>query len=118
MFYAATVGDGHQREMTDLVKRFNPDWNPWGWQIAESFVLENGADQIARWFSGVALHRYADALVVTDAEPLVAYILSSGAKSMAIGDRREAFARFVEAELARQGGAIRIAKDSGLLEAC
>lgn len=115
-FYASTVGKGHMQEMNDLVKRFNPRWDPWGGRPSGSFLLENGAGQIARWFLGVALHRYEDALAVTEAGPLVDYILSSWIKAAAVGDRGAEFTRFVEEELARRGS-IRIAKDSGLFGA-
>jgi len=64
----------------------------------------------------VTLHRYADALVITEAAPLVAYILSSITWSPLIGDKTAEFARFVEQELALHG-VIRVTKDSGIFEA-
>ncbi len=114
--YASTVGKGHMREMNDLVKRFNPQWDLDLPSTSNSFLLETGAGQIARWLLGVSLHRYEDALVVTEAGPLIAYILSSGGMSAAIGNRVAEFTHFVEEEIAHRG-AIRISKDSGLFGA-
>ena len=82
----------------------------------KSRVLENGLDQISRWFSKVTLRRYEDGLVITEADPLVAYVLSTRTKSVLVGDRLAEFVRFVEQELADQG-TIYVTKDSGVFEA-
>jgi len=47
-----------------------------GAQGPGSFVLETGGEQLAPWFEDVSLHRYDDALVVTEAGPLIDYVLS------------------------------------------
>jgi SAM-dependent methyltransferase len=114
--YASTVGRTHLQEMGDLVRRFDSAAASEFANVSNPFVLENGHDQIRSWFSDVSLHRYEDALVVTQAEPLIAYILSGFAKDLLVGDRREPFARFVRQELASRGS-IYITKDSGLFEA-
>jgi hypothetical protein len=82
------------------------------------FCLEAGQDELAGWFSHVAVHRYEDALVVTEAAPLMAYIRSSiTAAQSPPGDAGWAeLTTFVEQELARHG-AIHITKDPGLFEA-
>jgi hypothetical protein len=79
------------------------------------FRLEQGEQELAPWFAHVALHRYESALVVTEAEPLVAFIASMAGAALA-DDRRAAFARLVEQRLAADG-AIHITKDTGLFEA-
>jgi SAM-dependent methyltransferase len=114
--YASTVGWAHLRELRELISRFDPDVNLWGDSSAESFLLENGLGQISRWFSEVTLCRYEDGLVITEAEPLVAYVLSTRAKSALAGDRLAEFITFVEQELADHG-VIYITKDSGVFEA-
>jgi hypothetical protein len=63
----------------------------------------------------VTLHRYPSALVVTEAEPLVAFVASFAGDALA-GARRDEFTRFVEQRLAADG-AIHITKDTGLFEA-
>jgi ubiquinone/menaquinone biosynthesis C-methylase UbiE len=114
--YASTVGRNHLRELDELVFRFASRADSGGRDSFEAFLLESGLDQIAPWFSRVTLHRYADALVITEAAPLIAYILSSITWSALIGDKTAEFARFVEQELALHG-AIHITKDSGIFEA-
>ncbi|MBI3660819.1 class I SAM-dependent methyltransferase [Candidatus Acetothermia bacterium] len=112
-FYAVTNGQAHLRELDELVEKFVPgarDLQP------ESFYLENGLDELKKWLSRVSIKRYEDALVITEAEPLVAYVISGRAKSFLIGDKLAEFIKFVEQEIATHG-AIRITKDSGLFEA-
>ena len=115
-FYAATNGLGHMRELRELVREFDPDIPFLSDQIAESFILETGAAQLAPWFEPVELHRYPSELVVTEAEPLVAYVLSGKATLMLDGPKAAAFAGFVEQKI-RENGAIRITKYAGLFEA-
>jgi SAM-dependent methyltransferase len=115
-FYAATNSLDHMRELRDLAREFDPAIPFMSDQMAQSFNLEAGAAQLGPWFDPVTLHRYPSALVVTEAEPLVAYVLSGKAKSMLDGPKAAAFAAFVEQKI-RENGAIRITKDSGLFEA-
>jgi ubiquinone/menaquinone biosynthesis C-methylase UbiE len=116
-FYASTVGKAHLQENYELVRRFAPEAALGDARPTLAFLLENGSDQISQWFSDVTLRRYEDALVVTEPELLIAYILSTAiAKDVLVGGKREAFARFVEQELASRGS-IYITKDSGMFEA-
>ncbi|MDY6878047.1 MAG: class I SAM-dependent methyltransferase [Chloroflexota bacterium] len=115
-FYASTIGQTHMRELHELLSKFDPGAGTWGGRPPESFLLENGLDQISLWFSRVTLRRYKDALVITEADPLVAYVLSTTAKSTLVGDRLAEFVKHVERELTLYG-AIYVTKDSGIFEA-
>jgi ubiquinone/menaquinone biosynthesis C-methylase UbiE len=117
-FYASTIGQGHLHELGMLISRFATDWVSWAAAEGkpDAFTLENGAEQIARYFSRVELRRYEDALVVTEAKPLLAYMLSGSAKSALDEERIRGIAEFVDDELATRG-ALRITKDSGLFVA-
>jgi hypothetical protein len=75
----------------------------------------DGMPQLARHFDRVTLHRYPDALIVTEAKPLVAYALST-ACAETLKRSLEAFVNLVERELAAKG-AIHLAKDSGMFVA-
>jgi SAM-dependent methyltransferase len=114
-FYTATVGAAHLREIGDLVRRFNPQII-FGIGDEASFTLENGAEQLARCFATVDLQRYHDGLIVTEAQPLIDYILSGRVGAALAADRVAEFAAFVQRELA-QHGALAISKDTGLFEA-
>jgi len=116
-FYAATVGNEHMRELDELVMRFDPCLAATGIGLGKPyapFSLDNGREQLLRHFVHVELERYVDALRVTEAAPLVAYIQSGGD---ALGaERLAALTRLVEQELAEKG-AIHIRKDTGLFVA-
>jgi SAM-dependent methyltransferase len=112
---ASTVGRRHMAELGELIARFAPEWNPWDTpeRLPNSFVLENGAEQIGRHFARVAEHRYPDALIVTEVQPLVDYALSGSARPYLSADRVQALAAEVERAIATDG-AFQVTKDSGL----
>lgn len=115
--YAATNGQQHMKELSEMVRMFDSSivFGPEEY----SFSLENGAGQLAQWFDETRRHRYEDSLMVTEPGPLIAYILSSigNIESVLVGRRRQELTAFVEEVLATNG-AIHITKDSGLFEAC
>jgi SAM-dependent methyltransferase len=115
-FYAATNGRRHMGELDELARSF--DCGLMGASGEHSFSLENGAEQLGEWFEHTELCRYEDSLLVTEAEPLVAYILSlvGHARSVLVGEKLVELTTFVERELADKG-AIRITKDPGLFKA-
>jgi ubiquinone/menaquinone biosynthesis C-methylase UbiE len=111
MFYAATNGLHHLREMSQLQQRFGV-----GDDLSvhsELFRLENGQEQLTPWFSHVTMRHYKDGLRVTEADPLIAFILSQSDAYQAEDARIVALRAYVEEELARKG-AIEITKSSGL----
>lgn len=112
--YAATNGQAHLRELFELAQRLAPQRIGWG-GAAESgnFTLENGGEQLARHFAEVELRRYPDGLVVTEAEPLVAFMMSMHvAEQVGEHERADLLAQ-VEAILREQSSII-IAKDTGM----
>jgi len=112
LLFTSTVGENHMHELDDLARRAIPDWKTNGLVFAIDFTLENGAGELAVWFEDIRLERYQDSLVVSEAEPIVAYVFS-GRRSHLGAERRADFLRFVEQEIQRSG-AIRISKDSGM----
>lgn len=120
--YAATISRDNMRELDALVAHVHlrrsqarAAANPISDRRRRTgFNLEYGAEEISQWFALVTLHHYADALVVPAAEPLVAYVRSTGALTE---DELARFQHHVEAVIARQGP-IHISKDVGMFEAC
>jgi SAM-dependent methyltransferase len=108
--YASTNGLERLRELRDLAARFHADTDTT--DVAAEFDLENGAAQLSRHFAHVTRQRREDALVVTEAEPLIAYARSMMCQT-ALSQNGEAFSRSVHLQLAAQG-AIHIQKDSGM----
>jgi SAM-dependent methyltransferase len=114
-FYAATNGATALQEIYDLARGFDPAIGLWSRPGSSSFTLESGGAELLQWFSHVVVRRQENALVVTEAEPLVAFVASFAGDALA-GARRAEFTRFVEQRLAADG-AIHITKDTGLFEA-
>jgi len=78
--------------------------------------LENGGAQLVAYFSHVERHRYDDALVVTEPEPLIAYLLSTRVASSVDERARVELRRRVENSMAAIGS-VQITKDVGLFTA-
>jgi ubiquinone/menaquinone biosynthesis C-methylase UbiE len=113
--YAATNGISHMHELDELAKGYDPTTQ--NLVDALKFTLKDGADQLAAAFRNVEVRHYEDALVVTEVEPIVAYILSGWRgkklnKDAAVAD----FAAYVEREM-KNTGAIHISKDVGMFVA-
>lgn len=117
VFYAATNGRNHLREFRDVAALIAPSVETlWGKELSSSFRLENGAEQMAPWFSPIALYRYEDGLVVTEAQPLMAFILSTPVASLFDETMLRQGMERIQQKL-HEEGAIRITKDTGLFVA-
>jgi ubiquinone/menaquinone biosynthesis C-methylase UbiE len=110
-FFASTVGVRHLFELVGLITRFDSHLADWG-QSTNPFTLENGAVMIAEYFPDVSLKRYDDRLAVNEVEPLLAYLLSS--KLDIEEERIPQLKKFLEDEMDKCGGVVRITKDSGI----
>jgi SAM-dependent methyltransferase len=111
-FYASTGGARHLAEIRDLIIKFDLRLSSWG-RGGEPFTLENGGAQLSPWFTGIALHRFENALEVTEATALVDYILSGWAKQI-LSDRQADFEEFISRALESCGGVFHITEDAGL----
>lgn len=115
-FFAAANGQGHMAELWDMVLQAAGAGR--GANRSDlHFGLENGSEQLTPWFSSVERRDYPDALLVTEAEPLIAYASSSelwGVQGDAEATRL--LAERVQQQLANEG-VIRITKNSGMLVA-
>jgi ubiquinone/menaquinone biosynthesis C-methylase UbiE len=111
--FATTNGENHMREARELLQSIDPNANVT--TAADEFGLQNGFDQLAPFFSKVTLHRYEDGLVVTEGEPLVAYILSTK-RSALVNESPDELARLIH-ECIQQDGTLYITKEGGMFEA-
>jgi SAM-dependent methyltransferase len=119
--YASTIGREHMRELDAWARQFGLaalDGLGLNEMVAARFGLETGEAKLAPWFQPITLHRYEDSLRVTEAGPLMVYIMSSipASEAALAADKLAAYARFVENELAEKGS-LHITKASGLFEA-
>ena len=111
--FASTASERNMRELGDLMRRFDPSLPYWAGRTMEIFSLENGEQQLRPFFAPIELRRYPDGLVITEAEPLVAYVCSMMTDAVPEGDRVAAFRSFVQRELETHGE-IRVSKDAGV----
>jgi ubiquinone/menaquinone biosynthesis C-methylase UbiE len=110
-FYATTNGRVHLQEIRAFMQQT-------GFGVERykgiSFLLEDGMEQLSSWYSQIELRRFDCNLAVTEAEPIVAFILAS-VKPESIDDQKVKKLRaLVEQELAQHGGVVHITKDSGI----
>ena len=103
-FHAATNGAGHLEELAAL---FDASFR----RHIEAFGLETGPPQLEPFFSDVRIERFEGELVVTEVEPVVAYIRSS---TVYDGRPLDDATRTVEAAITVDG-AFRIATKAGLI---
>lgn len=108
---AATNGRTHLRELDDLIARYAPATERE--DAAARFGLENGAAQLQPWFAEVMRENYPDALVITEVEPVVAYVLSTPAAASLDAARLASLREEIEEVIAREG-AFRVTKAAGL----
>ncbi len=117
---AATNGAAHMRQVDEITRRFLADVPETQQRLSEDFELENGAAQLAPYFAHVELRdAHASDLVVTEAEPLVAYIASMvavGPSGLLTDERRADLLAYCQREIAEHG-AIRITRSTGLFVA-
>ena len=111
--YAATNGERSMRRLRELQDRFAG--NDVASLIDHGFTLESGESQLADHFSEVTLDRFDHSLVVTEAEPIVAYAASSPRSDLDEAGLR-ALGEHVESIIA-DAGAVEIGKEQGLFVA-
>ncbi len=111
--YATTVGLNHMVELRELPEDLGIGALVSGDKMVAHFSLDNGADRLAQWFPNVEVERRNSALVVTEAMPLVEYVMSNAQMSDEIAVALHAyFNRQIQLK-----GAFRITTESGILKA-
>ncbi|MBE5940967.1 MAG: methyltransferase domain-containing protein [Lachnospiraceae bacterium] len=112
LFVCSTYGEDHMKEITDLVREFNPSISLSANKMQEKFGLENGGEQLLPYFQHVEQRLYLDELIVDEAEPLIEYILSChGNQNQYIVNRYNEFKSFVEKKTKK---GFRISKEAGI----
>lgn len=112
-FICSTYGNRHMQEITQLVQEFDPHIVLSADRLYERFGLDNGRQILEEsgLFGSIELCRYEDSLIVTQAQPLIEYILSChGNQNRYLINRYREFRLFVED---RVRGGLHITKDAG-----
>lgn len=120
-FFAATNGEAHMRELDELSRDLVPEGVVTAFmrrRQPSGFRLETGAALLAPYFTEVTLHRSPqNDLYVTEAEPLVAYVLSVLPEALRQDEAKVgAFQQMVQDHIAASGG-VHITRSSGLFVA-
>lgn len=111
-FVCGTYGVAHMQEVSRLVTQFDDRITLSGVNLYEHFGKENGAQALAPYFAEVDWQQYEDALIVTQAEPLIEYVLSChGNQNQYILEKYNKFRKYVEGQI-RNG--YTITKDAGI----
>ena len=111
-FVCGTYGVAHMQEVSRLVTPFADRITLSGENLYEHFGKENGAQALAPYFAEVDWQQYEDALIVTQAEPLIEYVLSChGNQNQYILEKYNKFRKYVEGQI-RNG--YTITKDAGI----
>lgn len=112
IFVAGTYGRNHMKEIGELVSEFDDRIVLSSNHLYELFGKENGEDILKPFFSHVEWREYEDGLCVTEAEPLISYVLSChGNQNQYIVDSYGDFKAFVK-EKTKEG--FSITKEAGL----
>ena len=111
-FVCGTYDVAHMQEVSRLVTQFDDRITLSGENLYEHFGKENGAQALAPYFAEVDWQQYEDALIVTQAEPLIEYVLSChGNQNQYILEKYNKFRKYVEGQI-RNG--YTITKDAGI----
>ena len=113
-FYATAFGLQYMKELSDLVSDYDKNIHCSLEPVARVFGMENGEKQLCDYFEDVKLIKYGDCLEITEAEPLVNYVLSFTRVKEAIkGDKLKDFEEYIINVLENKGK-IKIMKESGM----
>lgn len=94
---AGTYGRSHMKEIGELVQQFDDKITLAAEHLYDLFGKENGKNHLEPFFSTVNWIEYEDSLCVTEAEPLISYVLSChGNQNRYIVDCYNDFKTFVK----------------------
>ncbi len=111
----SSYGRHHMQEISRLVSDFDDRIVLAAENLYERFGKENGEALLRPFFREISWTEYEDALLVTEAEPLIAYILSChGNQNPYISERYNDFRTFLKT---RMGKGFRVTKEAGFFRA-
>ena len=113
-FYCTTYSKKHMQEIDEIAKNFDKRISLSDEPLSDYFGLENGHEILSKYFNYIELRKYEDSLMITQAQPLIDYILSChGNQNDILVNRMNEFKKYIE-DLIKKSNGIKITKDSGL----
>jgi SAM-dependent methyltransferase len=116
-FYAATNGIDNVAEVREMVRHVAPALPFTHNAHIARFSLENGEPLLQEFFAHVELRRYENALEITEAEPLVAYVLSTIGATRVFTREKVAKLRRIAQERIDAKGSIHVTLHTGMFVA-
>lgn len=112
--YATTYGTDNMKELTDIIKNFDDTIFNSLVPFSRAFGLENGEEQLNQSFNEVELINYIDSLEVTEAEPIVDYVLSfGGIRENLSNENLKDFKEYLN-NILDKNGVIKVSKNTGI----
>lgn len=111
----STYSKRHMQEITDLVQNFNSNIVLSSTNLYERFGLDNGKQILSKFFNDVTCKKYHDAIEISEATPIISYILSChGNQNEILLNHYQEFKQYVEQKVS---GGFSITKDAGFFAA-
>ena len=112
---AGTYGALHMKEISQIVSEFDNRIILAAENLYDRFGKENGKEILSEVFHDISWEQYEDAIEITDAEPLISYVLSChGNQNQYIAHKYKEFRTFMKKKTA---GGFHITKDAGIFVA-
>lgn len=114
MLCCSTYGNRHMKEVSDIVKEFDPHIHLSDIELYHIFGLDNGEGILKKYFKEVTLCRYDDSLTIDDPMMLCDYIYSChGNQNDFLYEKKEQFESYIK-KLIQKNGAIHVTKEAGI----
>jgi ubiquinone/menaquinone biosynthesis C-methylase UbiE len=119
VFYAATGGLKNLQELKLLIREYKnpPGFDPAIGDVVDGFSLENGEEQLARYFDNIELVKYENSLEITEPEAIINYYLSfndmKAGKVLLEESEIDGLRKYLN-EIMKLSGLIHVTKDSGV----
>lgn len=114
-FICSTYGKEHMKEISELVREYDQRIMLSNVNLYEIFGLDNGKEELERYFDSVEKIKYYDYLKVNHAEPIFDYIMSCHGNQLEYIKEDTEFIRFIERKL-KNKEYIKITKDAGIFK--
>lgn len=116
-FICTTVGANHMKELNDELRVFDKNINITFYETVNRFSLENGRQQLEKYFSNIKLELFDDNLLIDNADIIYEYACSYPDKTGEILSKRKGEFMQKMTEKIKRKGFYYITKSTGMFKA-